>query len=50
MFKPTKWQLVIVLMIGILGVSLAAIWIRLAGDLVDPDNKVGFSLFWQHRA
>ena len=45
MLKPTKWQLVIVLTIGILGVSLAAIWIRLAVDLVDPDNKVGFSLF-----
>ena len=45
MLKPTKWQLVIVLIIGILGVSLAAIWIRLAVDLVSPDNKVGFSLF-----
>ena len=45
MIKPNKWQIVIVLAIGILGVSLAAIWIRLAVDLVDPDNKVGFSLF-----
>ena len=45
MLKPTKWQLVIVLTIGILGVSLAAIWIRLAVDLVNPNNKVGFSLF-----
>lgn len=45
MLKPTKWQLVIVLTIGVLGVSLAAIWIRLALDLVSPDNKVGFSLF-----
>ena len=45
MNKPTKWQLIIVLVIGILGVSLAAIWIRLAVDLVSPDNKVGCSLF-----
>ena len=45
MIKPNKWQIVIVLAIGILGVSLAAIWIRLAVDLVDPENKVGFSLF-----
>ena len=45
MLKPTKWQLLIVLTIGILGVSSAAIWIRLAVDLVNPDNKVGFSLF-----
>ena len=45
MLKPTKWQLAIVLTIGILGVSFAAIWIRLAGDLVNSDNKVGFSLF-----
>ena len=45
MLKPTKSKLVIVLTIGILGVSLAAIWIRLAGDLINPDNKVGFSLF-----
>ena len=45
MLEPTKWQLAIVLIIGILGVSLAAIWIRLAIDLVSPDNRVGFSLF-----
>ena len=45
MIKPNKWQLTIVLTIGILGVSLAAIWIRLAVDLVSPDNKVGLGLF-----
>jgi drug/metabolite transporter (DMT)-like permease len=45
MSKPSKWQIIIVLSIGIVGVSMAAIWIRLAVDLVSPDNQVGFSLF-----
>lgn len=45
MIKPSKWQISIVLVIGIVGVSLAAIWIRWAIALADPDNKVGFSLF-----
>ena len=43
--KPSGWQIGIVLVIGIMGVSLAAIWIRLAVSVVTPDNKVGFSLF-----
>ena len=43
--KPSKWQLATVLVIGIVGVSLAAIWIRLSVDTVVPDNKLGFSLF-----
>ena len=45
MKKPDRWQIGIVLVVGIVGVSLAAIWIRLANDAVIPDNKVGFSLF-----
>ncbi|WP_019508053.1 DMT family transporter [Pleurocapsa sp. PCC 7319] len=43
--KPSGWQIGIVLVVGIIGVSLAAIWIRLAVSVVTPDNKVGFSLF-----
>ncbi|MEM9509467.1 MAG: DMT family transporter [Cyanobacteria bacterium P01_E01_bin.35] len=45
MIKPSRWQLAVVLVIGILGVSLAAIWIRLAIDAATPENRVGFSLF-----
>lgn len=45
MKKPSQWQIVIVIIAGIIGVSLAAIWIRLAVDTVNPNNKVGFSLF-----
>ena len=45
MTKPERWQIVIVSIIGVIGVSLAAIWIRLAVDTVNPSNKVGFSLF-----
>lgn len=45
MKKPDRWQIVIILIIGIVGVSLSAIWIRLANDAVALDNKVGFSLF-----
>ena len=45
MTKPNRWQIIIVLIIGVVGVSLAAIWIRLAVDTVNPNNKVGFSLF-----
>ena len=45
MKKPSQWQIVIVSIVGIIGVSLAAIWIRLAVDTVNPDNKIGFSLF-----
>ncbi|MGB5711507.1 MAG: DMT family transporter [Waterburya sp.] len=45
MFKPSRWQIGIVLVVGIIGVSLAAIWIRLAIDAAIPNNKVGFSLF-----
>lgn len=43
--KPSGWQIGVVLVIGIMGVSLAAIWIRLTVSLVTPDSKVGFSLF-----
>ena len=45
MKKPVQWQIVIVLIIGVFGVSSAAIWIRLAVDTVNPIDKVGFSLF-----
>ncbi|MEO0836959.1 MAG: DMT family transporter [Cyanobacteria bacterium J06642_3] len=45
MNKPSPWRITIMLLIGITGVSLAAIWIRLAIDAVVVDNKVGFSLF-----
>jgi len=45
MKKPTQWQIGIVLIVGIVGVSLAAIWIRLANDVVASNNRVGFSLF-----
>lgn len=43
--QPSRWQIGIVLVIGIIGVSLAAIWIRLAVSLVNPKSAVGFSLF-----
>jgi drug/metabolite transporter (DMT)-like permease len=43
--SPSRWQIGIVLAIGIIGVSLAAIWIRLASSAVTFENKVGFSLF-----
>ncbi len=45
MNKPSPWQIGIVLIVGIVGVSLAAIWIRLANEVAIPQNKVGFSLF-----
>ena len=45
MKKPPQWQIIIVIIAGVIGVSLSAIWIRLAVDAVDPSNKVGFSLF-----
>ena len=45
MKQPSQWQIVIILIIGIFGVSLSAIWIRLAVDTYNSDNKVGFSLF-----
>ncbi|MFM2314140.1 MAG: hypothetical protein RLZZ04_3416 [Cyanobacteriota bacterium] len=38
-------QILLVMVMGIIGVSLAAIWIRLAVETVLPDHKVGFSLF-----
>lgn len=38
-------QILLVIVIGIIGVSLAAIWIRLAEASVVVDSKVGFSLF-----
>ncbi|MGL4881079.1 MAG: DMT family transporter [Waterburya sp.] len=43
--KPSQWQFGIVLVIGIIGVSLSAIWIRLAFSAVSFENQVGFSLF-----
>lgn len=43
--QPSRWQIGIVLVTGIIGVSLAAIWIRLAVSLVIPESTVGFSLF-----
>ena len=45
MMKPSQWQIAIVLVVGIIGVSLAAIWIRLAIDAAIPHNRIGFSLF-----
>ncbi len=45
MIKPSQWQIAIVLVVGIIGVSLAAIWIRLAIDAAIPNNRMGFSLF-----
>lgn len=45
MTKPSRWQIGIVLIVGIIGVSLAAIWIRLANEVAIPQNNVGFSLF-----
>lgn len=45
MTKPLRWQIGVVLVVGIVGVSLGAIWIRLALDAANPSNKVGFSLF-----
>ena len=45
MIKPSRSQIFIVVVIGIVGVCLSAIWIRLAIDAVVPQNKVGFSLF-----
>jgi drug/metabolite transporter (DMT)-like permease len=45
MTKPARSQILLAIVIGIIGVSLAAIWVRLAVETVLPDNKVGFSLF-----
>jgi drug/metabolite transporter (DMT)-like permease len=47
MTKPARSQILLVVVIGIIGVSLAAIWVRLAVDVdtVMLDNQVGFSLF-----
>jgi drug/metabolite transporter (DMT)-like permease len=45
MTKPARSQILLVVVIGIIGVSLAAIWVRLAVETVLLDNKVGFSLF-----
>lgn len=45
MIKPARSQIVLVVVIGIIGVSLAAIWVRLAVETDLPDNKLGFSLF-----
>ena len=45
MNKPSRSQIAVVVVIGIIGVSLAAIWIRLAVDAVAVEHKVGFSLF-----
>ncbi|MEY2831926.1 MAG: hypothetical protein RLZZ574_1184, partial [Cyanobacteriota bacterium] len=49
MIKPARSQILLVVLIGIIGVSLAAIWVRLAVnsvvDTVMVDNQVGFSLF-----
>jgi drug/metabolite transporter (DMT)-like permease len=44
MTKPARSQILLVVVIGIIGVSLAAIWVRLAIEILPP-NKVGFSLF-----
>ncbi|BAZ46527.1 hypothetical protein NIES4102_35630 [Chondrocystis sp. NIES-4102] len=43
--KPSQLQIGIILVIGIIGVSLSAIWIRLGLAAVNFENKVGFSLF-----
>lgn len=45
MIKPARSQILLVVVIGIIGVSLAAIWVRLAVDTVMVDSQVGFSLF-----
>ncbi|MEM8830286.1 MAG: DMT family transporter [Cyanobacteria bacterium P01_G01_bin.19] len=45
MKKPTQWEIIIALIVGVIGVSSAAIWVRLAVDTANPDNKVGFSVF-----
>ena len=45
MTKPSRSQIAIVVLVGIVGVSLAAIWVRLAVDAVAVNNKLGFSLF-----
>jgi drug/metabolite transporter (DMT)-like permease len=45
MIKPARSQILLVIVIGIIGVSLAAIWVRLAVDTVMVDSQVGFSLF-----
>jgi drug/metabolite transporter (DMT)-like permease len=47
MIKPARSQILLVVIIGIIGVSLAAIWVRLAAETVNLKqiNPVGFSLF-----
>ena len=45
MIKPSRSQVFVVVVIGVVGVCLSAIWVRLAVDAVVPQNKVGFSLF-----
>jgi drug/metabolite transporter (DMT)-like permease len=46
MIKPARSQILLVVVMGIIGVSLAAIWVRLAMETVNLDqgNQVGFSL------
>ena len=45
MIKASRSQVFMVVVVGVIGVSLSAIWVRLAVDAVVPQNKVGFSLF-----
>jgi drug/metabolite transporter (DMT)-like permease len=47
MMKPARSQILLVVILGIIGVSLAAIWVRLAVEAVNLKhvNLVGFSLF-----
>jgi drug/metabolite transporter (DMT)-like permease len=47
MIKPARSQILLVVVMGIMGVSLAAIWVRLAVETVNLDQgeRVGFSLF-----
>lgn len=45
MKQPAQWQINIVLLLGIVGASSAAIWVRMASSVVVIDNRVGFSLF-----
>ncbi|MEL6495041.1 MAG: EamA family transporter [Cyanobacteria bacterium J06623_7] len=43
--QASRESVFVVIVIGVIGVSLAAIWVRLAVDVAAPTNKVGFSLF-----
>ncbi len=43
--KPSGWQILIVLVVGILAVSMSAILVRLSIASMKMEGNIGFSLF-----